>query len=256
MKNTVFNAGRPLASFIIICTLLMFAWPFGCKKKNNPVKPDVTNFWVDSQASFVPGRSATITVNSTSLASGTYTVKFDCAGYINSFAGQSATLIMSNHLGTFQTPVLDSPYVTRVFIDSITNSDGLSAALSNNNAAEVSDSTGIMTANISGSTNFIAFNVYTYYLGPNLLIDGPMYSSVAVEDITLDLGIYNNSTGTINFRNDLSGITLNNSSGNTVNYSAYGQIIVTTASPLLAGTFSFTCTDSTKVNGSFSCPAP
>jgi uncharacterized protein YjdB len=78
--------------------------------------------------------SSIVTVNSTSLTAGTYTVSYDLGG-ANIATGLTATLIMGSGTGNFATPVLSTAGTTTVTINSITNLLTCNTPLTSGNVA-------------------------------------------------------------------------------------------------------------------------
>ena len=243
----------------------------GCVKPssnptNNIVLPNVTNFSV-SATNFVQGAAAIISIASSSLGSGTFTVNYSLSG-ANNLVNQIATLVMNGGVGTFSTPVLNgvsSSSGTTVRINSISNTSGGSATPTGGNITTFSDSSGLMTATITGAsggpTTFRGVHVDRSNLGM-LSIHGVMWEPWLVT-ITLYIDNYTGALGTTYFNShdasSFNGSASYGVAGNGVaisNLSEHGSITITSATPLLAGTFTYTNQDSSVVSGSFSCPAP
>ena len=241
---------------------------------NNLSLPDISSLQV-AASSFVKGASSLISIASSSLGSGTFTVNYSLSG-ANNLTNQVATLIMNAGSGTFSTPSLSGTSSgTTITINSITNSAGGSANITSNNSTVFSDSSGLMTATVAGAsggpTSFRGTHVNATLAGTLLSIDGVMWTPW-LTTITLYLDYYAGTTGPVYFNsNDLSAFprdTYSSYNGSTAygvagnglaisDLSADGVVNITSTSPLITGTFSFTNSDSSIVSsGNFSCPAP
>ncbi|HLP20435.1 MAG TPA: LamG-like jellyroll fold domain-containing protein, partial [Chitinophagales bacterium] len=100
----------------------------------NPT-PNVSNFGVAS-GPICAGGVATVTVNSTSLVAGTYTVAYTLTG-ANAANGLTASVVMSGNTGSFSTGVLNSTGTTTITVNSVQNASGCSAPVTTNNTASV-----------------------------------------------------------------------------------------------------------------------
>ena len=80
---------------------------------------DVSNFSMTAD-SVCQGFASSVVINSTTLASGPYTLYYELNG-ANSAAGNSSSITMSGNTGTFSTTVLNNAGYTDIIIDSITN---------------------------------------------------------------------------------------------------------------------------------------
>jgi hypothetical protein len=236
--------------------------PFaGCKKNSTPSRPDTGNFSATAYSGYVPGTSGTIFVSSTTLASGPYTVKYSYYGYgitFNPITGQSATLAFNNHTGSFQTQILTDSAVTYVTLDSIINSSGLAVALTSNNFVSLSDSNGLMEATMSNGTTFRATNIASYLSTSGLVIYGTDYLPGTINNNLL-VFTTNDTPGTYRISNTLftsQADYVMNTSSFVTDTALYGVLTINTVAPLLTGTFTITYTDSVKMTGSFTCPAP
>jgi hypothetical protein len=155
--------------------------------------PNTTNFSVPSLASVCQGSSRVVTVNSSSLGVGSYTVTYNLSG-ANSSSGNTATLTMGASNGTFTIPSsqLTANGSTTVTITSIVQS-GCSTTISSSNTATFS-----VNAN-PNVTNFTSPTATSQCAGLN--------GTATVNSTTLGSG----STFTVTY--SLSGA--NSSSGNT-----------------------------------------
>jgi len=105
-----------------------------------------------------------------------------------------------------------------------------------------------MDATIAGKS-FSGTNCTATISGASLAVDGGVFTSSPVYPY-LTLGIFN-YTGTGTYA--IGGTSVNlggvDSSASVVLVSQYGTVTITSVSPNIVGTFSFTCSDSTKVSG-------
>ena len=101
----------------------------------NPV-PNISSFTSPTATAPCLGGSSVVTVNSTSLGAGTFTVTYNLSG-ANTATASSATLTMGTSAGTFTIPStsLTATGSTTVTITSITNSFGCNSNPSSSNTA-------------------------------------------------------------------------------------------------------------------------
>jgi hypothetical protein len=121
-----------------------------------------------------------------------------------------------------------------------------------------SSTTGTFKATING----VAVNVAAFAQknGTALNIDGsPSFSGTTptYPFYAITIGNYT-GVGTYTIGGSaLNGLSIDSSASSNSSPVLYGQIVITSATPTLAGTFYGTCYDSTKItNGSFSVTAP
>ncbi len=225
---------------------------------NNPdIAPDVSDFNISNVTAIVPGIASIVTIKSKTLADGTYTVNYDLSG-ANSFSNQSAVLTMANKSGNFSTPVLNNTGSTTIVINSLTNSGNKTSVVLMNNTfsfnSTTTDSTGLMTATVNGSSTFRATDVKASISGGQLSVSGTVWTP-GVSNIVLYVDNYTHTAGTTNFSGTANG-SAHYSAPGVVQVASYGYIRLSTVSPLMTGTFSFTNPDSSKVSGSFTVAAP
>ena len=241
---------------------------FGCKKKDSSqspkvkAPPDLSNFWVTAPTSYVLGDRTNIFINSSSLPSGTYKVNYrwQNSSLISEHQNE-ATVTMNNNIGSFETAELTWTDLSYFTIDLITNSDGLSTAPPYNNTALLHDSTGLMTAYATGEADFRAVNVKCNISGSHLGIRADIYvqhyGPFDDEMLTLDISNYTYTTGTFAFSGysqSVRGCMFPTAKAQLV--ANYGQVTITSTSPLLTGSFTADCGNSITINGTFSVPAP
>jgi hypothetical protein len=113
----------------------------------NPA-PNVSNFSVTS-GPVCSGGVATVTVNSTTLGNGTFTVGYNLTG-ANAASGLTASVTIAGNSGTFSTPVLAAVGTTTVTVTSVTNASSCTATVSSGNTANITISAG-PTVSISGA---------------------------------------------------------------------------------------------------------
>ncbi len=262
--------------FIIALLVVVFSATSGCVKTpgGNSVTDllNVANFLLKASVAFVKGAAATIGVGAPSLADGTYTVHFNLTG-ANVASGLSATLAMSGGNGSFQTPAMVSDGPTSVQVTSITSASGSAAAITSGNTSSLFDSTGTMNATYTPATgsaiSFHATDVTASISGGALYISGVQWPQPNLVNINLTDYLYTGAIGTVAFNsNDLSssGPTstfngsaaygLSGSSGVISDLSAHGSITITTLTPVVSGSFTYTNQDSSVVTGTFSCVHP
>jgi uncharacterized protein YjdB len=101
----------------------------------NPV-PNISSYTATSAASPCIGNGSTVTISSTSLGSGTFTVTYNLSG-ANAATGATATLTMGATTGTFTVPAgsLTSTGSTTVTVTMITNSFGCNSFPITNNTS-------------------------------------------------------------------------------------------------------------------------
>ena len=242
--------------------MLAVALPIGCVKTpdgSNSGMPDISNFAIEAASTWTAGAASLISISSSTLGAGTFIVHFNLTG-ANNLSGLTTTLDMSGGTGTFQTPVLTISGETNVIITSISNSSGASSNLTSNNSYTFADSTGIMTATVNGVASFRSTHVTALLpggAGATLAISGVKWNPLTT--INLYIANFPNTPMTMTFTSfsDFAGST-HYSAPAPVNsqFGAHGHVTVTTVSPLLTGSFTFTNEDSSVVIGNFSCPHP
>jgi len=95
--------------------------------------PNVSNFSIPSVSLGCATAPVTVTVNSTTLGSGTFNVTYNVSG-ANSSAGNVATMTFSGTSGTFTTNALPNTGSTTITVTSVANASGCSAAVSASSA--------------------------------------------------------------------------------------------------------------------------
>jgi hypothetical protein len=114
--------------------------------------PDVSNLSLSASNS-CSGTASTVTVNSTSLGSGTFSVTYNLSG-ANSSSNNIASLTISGTSGSFTIPssLLSADGATNVTVTSIGISSGCTAAVSSGNSASfnINPSPGATTVTNSG----------------------------------------------------------------------------------------------------------
>ncbi len=262
------NFMKKSLSVFMICAVLVFTANSGCvKPSNNPTNPvsalpNLANFILQGASTFVAGAASVISISSSSLGAGTFTVNYNLSG-ANTANGLTASMTMSGTTGTFQTPPLANAGNTNITINSISNSGG-SAPVTSNNTFAFTDSTGLLTCTV-GSHAYRAMDVHATLAGSMLTIHSVYWDPLAT--VTLYVDYWAHITGSTYFNsNDLSFAgnptsTFNGSAvynGTSILQSQHGVITITSTGPtLITGTFSFTAQDSSIISsGNFSCPAP
>jgi len=239
-----------------ISGILAFA---ACKKSSSRTTttlPDASDFSAISPYAYMVGEKGDIQVTSTSLASGTYTVKYH---YRDTTTEQSATLVMASHTGNFQTPVLwRGEGATYVTIDSIINSVG-SAVITTNNIVTLLDSNGVVTCNF-GTTALRGVYVAADIISNDVIVDNYFYvpGNHAHTDIYMQIvnytapGTYTLASGNFDKVVFADSSYYGVAGAYVIDTGSYGTLTITSVSPLFAGSYSFTCKDSAKVTGTFS----
>ena len=251
-------------SYFILATVLAIASFAGCKKKSNTVSPpDIASFSATAQSGYTVGAKGTIWVTSTSLASGNYTVLYHYRGLTDStiIAGQSASMVFANHGGTFQTPVLSDSSATYFTLDSIINSIGEVSVLTAGNLVTMADSTGLMTASVGGNP-FISLHPVATANGPEMYINATYYAPGSTDHQELQFAVINDYTAPFTYTFSAPYVTggaelTDYTTGGVVTREvSYGTVILTEATPMVVGSFSMTCVDSTRITGTFTCHSP
>ena len=245
-----------LAALLIVLVALT-----GCSKagSNDPrvPLPDISDFTILNATPFAAGTTSSVNIYCTSIGAGTYKVYFDLGGS-NTLTSQSATLIMYDGYGTFKTPVLPNPGETFLTLVSITNINGGGTTFISNNKYTISDSTGLMTGIIGGTTTFRATDVLATITGYKLTIRGVVAEPYNAT-MTLTVDSFTHANGIINFSSynvpEKASAQYQVHGGGII--SANGVINILSVQPTLTGTYSFTGMDSTKItSGSFSAATP
>ena len=252
---------KKISGKAFVALFVVFVAVMGCSKNggNNAEVPlpNIGDFTIVNATAFAAGSTSTVNIYCSTLGSGTYSVHFDLTGS-NTDSSRSATLVMNNNVGSFKTPVLNNAGETFLTLNSITNINGGGTAFVTNRTYTLSDSTGLMSAIVGGSTTFNAYDVLATLTGNQLTIRGTV-PEPSQNVITLVIDSFTRTNGVINFSNyivpEVAHALYQMPVGGFV--SANGVINIITVQPVLSGTFSFTGMDSTKVtSGSFSCATP
>jgi len=178
---------------------ITYTMPAGCTA-TVPVTvnavPDIGTFSPPSATSQCVGLPATVTVSSSSLGAGSFTVTYNLSG-ANSATSNSATLTMGSSTGTFTTSALTNSGTTLITITSVINSFGCSSNLPATDTVSVTTYPSPTAYTVSGGGGYcsggsgsnillslsdIGIN-YQVYLGST-----PMGSPVSGTSATLNLG--------------------------------------------------------------------
>jgi hypothetical protein len=126
----------------------------------NPL-PVVSNFTAVGLSNACIGTAAVVTVNSTTLTAGTYTVIYDISG-TNTATGNTSSMTFASGSGTFTTSVLSNAGSTTVTITSIANqSTSCSSSLSTGNSTSATiASAPVVTATVQQCMNASASDYY------------------------------------------------------------------------------------------------
>ena len=125
--------------------------------------PNVSNFGT-SALNTARTSAASVTISSTSLASGTYTVTYNLSG-ANQVLVSTATMTFASNTGTFSTMALNDIGTTTITIISIQNASGCISNLSSANTA---------------SFNVLSINALLYSLVVNTATLSPAFSSTVI----------------------------------------------------------------------------
>src|SRR5207244_790681 len=98
--------------------------------------PDVSNLATGATTPVCAGSPSAVTVTSSSLGNGTFTVTYDLSAP-NASTGNTASLAMSGGTGTFNTLALANAGTTTITITSIQNSSNCGSPFSRVNRANV-----------------------------------------------------------------------------------------------------------------------
>ena len=220
--------------------------------------PDISNFAVWAPPTFVPGTRDSVSIQSSSLTPGPYEVCYYITG-ANLSANDTALILMNGGSGSFMTPILTNPGNCKITLSMIINNSSGYSSLIKKNTANITDSTGTFSC-LAKDSVFKVTDVNATLSGTALTIKGTQWSPL--DKIYFTLNNYTGAPGTTTF-NAGDATSVNGSAGfstpTTSVPARYGTVAITAISPVLRGTFSFTCaiSDSTRIaNGTFSCPAP
>jgi len=242
---------KKAGTFLVAMILMVAIANTGCTLSGGDiVLPNVANLSIQSLSTFVPGDSVLVTLYSTTLIPGAYEIHYSLGG-ANVANGQTAEVNLLNDTCSFYTIVMANAGISSLTITEITNSSGGNA--STDVYKTFSDSTGQMASAISvAGSGFSAQDVNATLTGTLLTIKGTYWKPL--ETITLNIDNYTHSTGSYTL--NAGGTAIYTIPGAT-DSSVDGVVNITATSPLLTGTFSFTCKDSTRLSsGTFSCVAP
>jgi trimeric autotransporter adhesin len=133
--------------------VITYTLPTGCiatKTLTVNASPNISNFTSPTATTVCLNSMSVVTVYSTSLGAGTFTVTYDLSG-ANIATGNSATLTMGTSNGTFTTSNLAFSGSTTVTITSITNSLGCTTPVASINSATLTVNP--LPSSISGSAS-------------------------------------------------------------------------------------------------------
>ncbi len=98
--------------------------------------PNISNFSIGSVTNPAPGGTSTVTINSTSLANGTYTVTYNLSGD-NTATGSTASVTIASGTGTFATSALATAGYTTIAITNINTAANCNSTISSGNTATI-----------------------------------------------------------------------------------------------------------------------
>ena len=214
--------------------------------------PNVFGFNITKAGSFIAGMSSKISIQLPSISSGDFTVHYDLSG-VNAASGLTAVVSLVNGIGTFSTATLNNSGATSITVTSITNSSGKTSSITSNNTKSMS--VGSMTFTRNG-TVFQSDEVHASLAGNLLTIHAIKWDPLTTADV--DVYTYANAPITVAIN---SATVADGSGGYTApgvaQIAAYGTISITSTTPLITGTFSFTTPDSAHFTGGvFTATAP
>lgn len=260
INSPKFEWMKKLFQFSVIISVFFFA--AGCSKSGDDTTindgPDVSDFSVPIVSPVIVGKASTVTIMSTSMGNGVFTVAYELSGN-NTASGQSAVVNMLGNTGSFSTPVLTNSGSTTLNIISLTNDFGKTTTLTKNNVVSFSDSTGLISASVNGVSSFRTTEVTTSIVTSGSLnvlnISGTVWVP-GVSSISLAVNHFASATGTFNFNTSNNQGSAHYTTPGSPQVAVYGTIKITDVSPSLKGTFSFTNPDSTKISGTFLAKKP
>lgn len=216
--------------------------------------------------------TATTVYFTSALSDGDYFVRYSLAptdqnaGSKQVYSKLQATLTFKNGKSSLQTPVLKEKQCMTLTIDSISNSDGKGTILSL--VSHFCDSSGVMTATINGQP----FKTHRVLAGVDdtvLIIIGDIGTVTKVGSSQLCIGIapFTRASGSFNLYtapvtashayNYYYPPTITSGVPADFYFLESGQANITTVTPILNGTFSFTTNNGIKIeNGTFTVAAP
>ncbi len=248
------NHMKKLLSIALFGLAIAMTTLSGCVKTSDSTGgsgPDVSIFLLTKASSVIAGLQSNITVSSASLGSGTFTIHYNLSG-LNSGTNLSAVLNMSGGIGTFQTQAFTATGATTVTVTSITNSANQTTSIMSNNSIAVS--TGAMSFTKSGAT-VTSDEVHTGLAGSLLSIEGIKWDPLTTINLYIDS--YYSAPVVVNFTQSSFNGSAHYTAPGVAQIANYGNITITSVSPYITGTFSFTNPDSSKImSGTFTAPMP
>ncbi|MBX2907612.1 MAG: hypothetical protein KF744_16325, partial [Taibaiella sp.] len=201
--------------------------------------PDISNFTSPSATDVCMGNDPVVTVNSTSLGSGTFTVTFDISG-ANTSADNTATLTMGAASGTFSISeaLLTAAGSNTVTVTQLENEVGCAIAVSSANTASFNVADGAASFEMTGGGSYCtggpgvlvgiststAGNTYQLYLGST-----PIGSAEVGTGTDISFGLQT-ATGTYSVRATNTSTSCERGAVGTVDVSVTGTPTVYTVS--------------------------
>ncbi|MCX6185832.1 MAG: cadherin-like beta sandwich domain-containing protein [Bacteroidetes bacterium] len=136
--------------------------------------PIVSNFSL-AASNVGMGNFSTVTVSSSSLAAGTYTVTYNLTG-ANSATGNTSSITMSSNSGTFSTSTLANNGSTNVVITSIRNASNCTSNISTGNSSSFTV--------YSNNANLSALSLSNGTLSPNFNLSTISYTTSVANSIS------------------------------------------------------------------------
>ncbi|MCW3120631.1 MAG: surface protein [Flavipsychrobacter sp.] len=164
----------------------------------NPT-PNVSNFTGTSASAACINGSSTITINSTSLGVGTFTVTYDLSG-VNTSANNTATLTTGSSSGTFTATGFPNSGSTTITVTDITSSAGCNAVVSGSNTAAFTVNTLPAAVTATGSGTYCGSATITASNGGSGTIYYESTTSLGTSTVTPSSSQSVSSTGNYYFR--------------------------------------------------------
>lgn len=250
----------------MLSALLLSILSMGCKKSNSSISPlNVSNFEVSPQKNYTICRSVylhqaegTLKIKSPSLADGNYLVKYhyrDVLDTANSLSLVSVVAI-KEHKGNFNVSPASSAITTFYTIDSIINTDGMSASpAGEGRQTSLSDSTGMLTCISDSAEPFEAAYVFAKSENSLFIVAARHYTSIAdYNELTIQMSVTPGISGTYSldtYAGDQASYTKYSGGITTTLTAREGTITITGFLPVISGSYSIVCTNGAKINGAF-----
>lgn len=254
------------ASVAVLLALLLSLLFIACKKsKQNTLVPNVTGFTVSPQKNYTICRSVylhqaegTLKIMSPSLADGNYLVKYHYRDVFDTANCLSLVSVVAikEHQGNFNVPPAISAIATFYTIDSIINTDGMSASpAGEGRQTSLSDSTGMLTCISDSAEPFEAAYVFAKSENSLFIVAARHYTSIVdYNELTIQMSVTPGISGTYSldtYAGDQASYTKYSRGITTTLTALEGIITITGFTPVISGSYSIVCTNGAKINGAF-----